>query len=169
MLILKLTVTFLKALNEKASPRALAGGFALGVLIGLTPKGSLHNAVVVLLIFLLPVNKSASLVAAALFALMSYLFDPLFNRIGEFLLTLPPLQEFWTALYNTPVVPWTRFNNTLVLGSLTAALALFVPVFLGSAWAVTKYRERVVAVASKWKLFQLMKVSKIYMIYEKLS
>jgi uncharacterized protein (TIGR03546 family) len=169
MLIVKLFVSFLKALNEKASPRAMAGGFALGAIIGLTPKGSLHNAVVVVLIFLLPVNKSASLVSAAVFSLISYLADPLFNRVGEFLLTRPPLQGFWTALYNTPVVPWTRFNNTLVLGSLVMSLALFIPIFLVTAWGVTTYRERVVAVASKWKLFQLMKVSKLYLLYEKLS
>ena len=169
MLILKLLMTFLKALNEKASPRAMAGGFALGMIIGLTPKGSLHNAVVVLLIFLLPVNKSASLVSAAAFALFSYLLDPFFNSVGEFLLTLPPLQGFWTTLYNTPVLPWTRFNNTLVLGSLVTSLALFIPLFFVTTWGVATYRERVVAVASKWKLFQLLKVSKIYMIYEKLS
>jgi uncharacterized protein (TIGR03546 family) len=166
---MKLLVTFLKALNEKASPRALAGGFALGAIIGLTPKGSLHNVVVVLLIFLLPVNKSASLVAAALFSIMAYLVDPVFNRVGEFLLARPLLQGFWTTLYNTPVVPWTKFNNTLVLGSLSTALILFLPIFWGSARAVCQYRQRVVAVASKWKLFHLLKVSKLYMIYEKLS
>ncbi len=169
MLILKLLMTFLKALNEKTSPRAMAGGFALGMIIGLTPKGSLHNAVVVLLIFLLPVNKSASLVSAAVFALFSYWLDPFFNSVGEFPLTLPPLQGFWTTLYNTPILPWTRFNNTLVLGSVVISLVLFMPLFFVTTWGVATYRERVVAVASKWKMFQLLKVSKIYMIYEKLS
>lgn len=162
-------VSFFRALNEKASPRALAGGFALGTIIGLTPMGSLHNAVIVILIFLLPVNKSASLVSLALFSLVAYLLDPLFNRVGEFLLTVSPLQGLWTALYNTPVVPWTRFNNTLVLGSLVVALILFFPIFSVAAWGVTKYRERVVAVASKWKIIHLIKVSKFYMLYEKLS
>ncbi len=169
MLFLKILVSFLKALNEKASPRALAGGLALGAVIGWTPKGSLHNVVIVLLIFLLPVNKSASLVAVAVFSLFSYLFDPVFSRIGEFLLTLPSLRGFWTACYNTPVLPWTRFNNTLVLGSLISALLLFAPTFIVSARLVKTYRERVIAVASKWKLFQLMKVSKLYLLYEKLS
>ncbi len=169
MLILKLLISFLKALNEKASPRAMAGGFALGMIIGLTPKGSLHNAGVILLIFLLPVNKSASLVSAAVFALFSYLLDPFFNSAGELLLTRPPLQGVWTTLYNTPVVPWTRFNNTLVLGSLVMSLFLFVPIFFITEWGVKKYRERMFAVASKWNLFHLLKVSKLYMLYEKLS
>jgi uncharacterized protein (TIGR03546 family) len=169
MLLLKILVSFFKALNEKASPRALAGGLALGVVIGLTPKGSLHNAVIVLLIFLLPVNKSASLVGVAVFSLFAYVLDPLFNRLGEFLLALSPLQGFWTALYNMPILPWTRFNNTLVLGSVAAALILFIPIFRLATWAVTRYRERVVAVASKWKIVHLLKASKFYMLYEKLS
>jgi uncharacterized protein (TIGR03546 family) len=169
MLIAKIIFSFIRALNEKVSPRALAGGFALGAIIGLTPKGSLHNVVVLLLIFLLPVNKSASLVSALVFALVSYLFDPFFNRVGEFLLTLPALEGLWTSLYNLPVLPWTRFNNTLVLGSLFAALLLFVPLFKGAVWGVTRYRERVMTVVSQWKLVQVMKVSKLYMLYERFS
>lgn len=166
---MKILVSFFRALNEKASPRALAGGFALGAIIGLTPKGSLHNAVILVLIFLLPVNKSASLVSLALFSMVAYLLDPMFNRVGESLLTSSPLQGVWTALYNAPVVPWTSFNNTLVLGSLAVALILFVPIFSVTSQVVTKYRERVVAVASKWKIIHLIKVSKFYMLYEKLS
>ena len=169
MLILKIIAGFLQALNAKATPRALAGGFALGAVIGLTPKGSLHNAIVLLLIFLLPVNKSASIVSGLLLAVIAPLGDPLFNAVGHSLLTSSALRGVWTALYNTPVVPWTRFNNTLVLGSLLISLLLFVPLFLAAVWGVKKYRERVVAVASKWKIVHLIKVSKLYALYEKLS
>ncbi|MBL8024133.1 MAG: TIGR03546 family protein [Elusimicrobia bacterium] len=169
MLIAKILFSFIRALNEKASPHALAGGFALGAIIGLTPKGSLHNVLVLFLIFLLPVNKSASLVSAILFALFSYLFDPFFNRVGELLLTRPALEGLWTTLYNLPILPWTRFNNTLVLGSLMVSLILFIPLFKGAVWGVTRYREKVMAMASKWKLVQIVKVSKIYLLYERFS
>lgn len=169
MLALKILASFFKALNEKASPRAIAGGLALGAIIGLTPKGSFHNAIVVLLIFLLPVNKSASLVSAGLFTLCSFLGDPLFNALGEALLTAPALSPLWTTLYNTPVVPWTRFNNTLVLGSLLFSLLIFYPLFLVTTRFVVAYREKVVAAASKWKIVQILKVSKIYSLYENLS
>lgn len=169
MLILKLIAGFLQALNAKATPRAIAGGFALGAVIGLTPKGSLHNAVILLLIFLLPVNKSASIVSAILLAIFAPLGDPLFNALGRSLLTAPSLRGVWTTLYNTPVVPWTRFNNTLVLGSLLVSIALSVPLFYAAVWGVKKYRERIVAVASKWKIVHLIKVSKLYALYEKLS
>jgi uncharacterized protein (TIGR03546 family) len=169
MIFLKILANFISALNAKATPRGIAGGFALGAIIGLTPTGSLHNIAVLLLIFILPLNKSASLVSAILFGLFAYALDPLFDRIGYFLLTLPALKPMWTALYNTPVVPWTRFNNTVVLGSLVGALAVLPLLFWGAAWGVAKYRERVVAVVAKWKIAKIVKASKLFMLYEKLS
>ncbi|MBK8650100.1 MAG: hypothetical protein IPN23_00015 [Elusimicrobia bacterium] len=43
MLILKIFAGFLQALNAKATPRAIAGGVALGALIGLSPTGGVQN------------------------------------------------------------------------------------------------------------------------------
>jgi uncharacterized protein (TIGR03546 family) len=132
VLALKILASFFKALNEKASPRAIAGGLALGAIIGLTPKGSFHNAFVVMLIFLLPVNKSASLVSAGIFTLCSYLGDPLFNAIGEALLTASALAPLWTSLYNTPVIPWTRFQQHPGPGKPSFFLVHFLPPVFGN-------------------------------------
>jgi uncharacterized protein (TIGR03546 family) len=52
------------------------------------------------------------------------------------------LAPLWTALYNAPLVPFTRFNNTVVLGSLVIALALFLPVLFGTRGLVVFYRAR---------------------------
>jgi uncharacterized protein (TIGR03546 family) len=169
MLILKIIAGFLQALNAKATPRAIAGGVALGALLGLSPTGGVQNILLLLLIFLLPVNKSASVVAALAFGALTWPLGGLFDRLGYALLTAPALQGLWTALFNTPVVPWTRFNNTVVLGGLTVGAALFVPIFLGATWGVQRYRERVVAVAAKWRLFQILRASKFYELYEKFS
>ncbi|TXH21183.1 MAG: TIGR03546 family protein [Elusimicrobia bacterium] len=169
MLLFKILAGFLQALNAKATPRAVAGGVALGALIGLSPTGGVQNIALLLLIFLLPVNKSASIVSALAFAAVAWPAAPLFDRLGYFLLTRPALQGLWTAFYNTPVVPWTRFNNTVVLGGLTTGLLLFAPVFFGATWGVQRYRDRVVAVAAKWRLFQILRASKFYELYEKFS
>lgn len=160
---------FLQALNAKATPRALAGGVALGALIGLSPTGGVQNIAFLLLIFLLPVNKSASVVSALTFAAVAWPAGSFFDRVGFSLLTAPPLKGFWTLLYNTPIVPWTRFNNTVVMGGLATGLVLFVPIFLGTVWAVQRYRERVLATAAKWRLFQILRASKLYALYEKFS
>lgn len=169
MLIFKILAGFLQALNAKATPRALAGGVALGALIGLSPTGGVQNIVLLLLIFLFPVNKSASVVAALAFAAVAWPAGAFFDRFGFALLTAPSLKGLWTLLYNTPVLPWTRFNNTVVLGGLVTGLLLFIPIFLGTVWAVQRYRERVLAIASKWRLFQVIRASKFYALYEKFS
>lgn len=169
MLLLKILAGFLQALNAKATPRAIAGGVALGALIGLSPTGGVQNIVLLLLIFLLPVNKSASVVSALVFAALAWPAGSVFDRAGHALLTAPSFKGLWTLLYNTPVVPWTRFNNTVVMGGLATGLLLFVPIFLGTVWAVQRYRERVLAAAMKWRLFQIVRASKLYALYEKFS
>lgn len=169
MLFLKILAGFLQALNAKATPRALAGGVALGALIGLSPTGGVQNIVLLLLIFLLPVNKSASVVSAVAFAAIAWPAGPIFDRLGFTLLTAQSLKGLWTLLTNTPVVPWTRFNNTVVLGGLATGLLVFVPIFLGTVWAVQRYRERVLATAAKWRLFQIIRASKFYALYETFS
>lgn len=169
MFLFKILAGFLQALNAKSSPRALAGGVALGALIGLSPTGGVQNILWLLLVFLLPVNKSASVVSALAFAALAWPAAPLFDRLGHGLLTAPALQNLWTTLYNTPVVPWTRFNNTVVLGGLTTGLFLFAPLFFGATWGVQRYRDRVLAVAAQWRLFQILRASKFYALYEKFS
>jgi uncharacterized protein (TIGR03546 family) len=161
VLILKFLLNFLNMLNQKVSSRQIAAGLALGVVPGLTPTGSLHNLLVLLVFFYFPVNKSAALITWALFSPVAYALDPVFHRLGEFLLTQPGFLPLWETLYNTPVVPWTRFNNTLVLGSLTAALILVIPAYYLFLWAVNRWRDTVVARASKWKIVQILKATKL--------
>ena len=46
------------------------------------------------------------------------------------LLTAPSLRPLWTTCYNMPLVPYTNFNNTVVLESLVGWLVLVVPIYL---------------------------------------
>ena len=36
----------------------------------------------------------------------------------------PPLRPLWIAVYNRPLVPYTTFNNTVLLGSVVSRLVL---------------------------------------------
>ena len=58
MIVLKFLSKLFKALRSGDSPGQLAGGFALGMIIGLTPLWSLHNLLVVILIIIIKVNIS---------------------------------------------------------------------------------------------------------------
>jgi uncharacterized protein (TIGR03546 family) len=169
MLAVKFILKFIRILNKDASPGSIAAGLALGLVWGLLPKFGIMGVAVMTLALVLTVNFSAALVSAAAFTVVAWAGDPLFNKIGYALLTTAPLKGLWTALYNTPVVPWTRFNNTLVMGSLATGLVLMVPAFFAFRWGVVKYRERVLAAVQKWKIVQVLKASKLYGLYSEYS
>lgn len=129
-----------KLLSEADAAPQLAAGLALGMVIGLLPKGNLIAGVLTVALLVVRVNLTAAMAGASLFSLIGMLLDPLTGRIGAALLGWGPLQSTWTCLYGLPLVPWTRFNNTVVLGSLVLGLALAGPVFWGAWTAIERYR-----------------------------
>ncbi len=126
------------ALSAQHSSRQLALGFALGMLVGLVPKGNLTAFLLLTILCSTRVNLAAGMLSAFLFSWVGLLTDPLTHRLGNSLLTAPTLQTFWTSLYSLPVVPWTAFNNTVVLGSLLLGIALWYPVYRFSEPAFAK-------------------------------
>lgn len=165
MFWIKLIKKLFKALNADASPSEIAGGVVLGAIIGLTPVFALHNLLVFILIIILRVNISAAVFSTVLFGIIGLGVDPLAHIIGEKLLLAPGLNNLWTALYNMPVAPLTRFNNTVVLGSLIISLILLIPIFIFSKKFVVVYREKLQEKIQKFKIVKLLKASRIYKIY----
>jgi uncharacterized protein (TIGR03546 family) len=116
-------------------------------------------------LMLLNVSFAGGMLGWALFVPFGFLLDPLFDWIGLRLLLAPALRPLWTALYNMPVVPLTNFNNTIVLGSFAFALAFAVPLFLGTRWAVARYRETVGARVRQSRFYKALTASKAYNVY----
>src|SRR5438105_332981 len=88
------------ALILETTPRQLAWGFALGMLIGLVPKGNLIVVSLMTLFCALRINAASGTAAIFLFSGAGMFLDPFSDRVGNYLLTLPALQSFWTSLYN---------------------------------------------------------------------
>lgn len=169
MFWLKLIRDFIKILREGQTPAQVAGGFALGSILGLSPNLTLQGILVWLVILMLDVNLSAALVSLTIFSLFAFLLDPLFHWVGyQVLVNIDALKSFWTTLYNAPIAPLTRFNNTVVMGSFLSALVLFLPVYIGMKKFVVAYRTHVGAKVEKWKVYQWVKRSTLVQWYEKL-
>lgn len=170
MIFMKILSKLFKALRSNESPNQLAWGFVLGMIIGLTPFWSLHNLVVLILIIILKVNAAMSIAAFLVFSLFAYLLDPLFHTLGySLLVNAEGLRPLWVFIVSTPVLAWSNLNNTVVLGSLLVALLLIAPIYFFTKWWVLQYREKIDARMSKWKIVQMLKGSKIYQLYEKIS
>lgn len=170
MLIVQYIAKLIKILRSAATPGQIAGGFILGMILGLTPLWSLHNLVVLFILIILNVNISMAIFSFIIFSGIAYLLDPVFHNLGFFLLVdMASLKAFWTSVYNFPILGLSRFNNTVVMGSLVASLILLVPVFFISKKGVIAYREKIDPKFQKWKLIQAVKGTKIYSVYEKVS
>lgn len=162
---LRILKDLVASLHGGEDPRHLAAGFALGAALGLLPKGNLLAAGFFLLFFALRVNKGLALMSATFFTPLGYAVDGLAHRIGLALLKSPSLRGVWTALYDLPIVPLTRFNNTVVLGNLVLGLALFAPLYFLFLRFVAWYAVHLAAKVEKLRIVQAIKGLRWYQMY----
>ena len=168
MFIVEILAKIFKILRSGESPNKIAAGFTMGMIIGMTPFMTFHNLVLILLIIILNVNLASSLFAIAIFSGLAYLFDPLFHSIGYFLLVdVSFLNGFWTMLYSFPLLALSRYNNTVVTGSLAMAIVFILPVFFFAKYFVVYYRKKLDPKLQKLKIVQAVKGSKFYSLYAK--
>jgi uncharacterized protein (TIGR03546 family) len=169
MLFLKFIQQLIGTLNSDGTPRQVAAGIALGAVFGLTPLMNLHNLVLFGFALILNLSMSGVFLGWAVFVPVGFALDPLFDAIGRALLGADALRGFWTTLYNVPVVPFTNFNNSVVLGSFVFWLVTLVPFYFLWKWAVARYRERVYERLRKTHLFHVITASKLYTAYRSYS
>jgi uncharacterized protein (TIGR03546 family) len=163
--LLKLIQSIIKTLHSEGTPGQVAAGMALGAALGLTPLMNVHNLLVFSLMLILNVSFGGGMLGWALFVPLGFILDPVFHAIGLQLLEAPSLRELWTSMFNTPLVPYTNFNNTVVLGSVVGWLALAVPIFFAARWAVARYRATIGARVQQSKFYKAITASKAYNIY----
>ncbi|MDT8318786.1 MAG: TIGR03546 family protein [bacterium] len=158
----------IKILHSDASPAQVAGGVALGLIIGLTPLLNIHNLLVLFIILLIRINLGSAMLSFMLFSLIAYLLDPLYHQLGLMILKSPELQTLWTDLYNAPGMRLTRFNNSIVMGSLALSLILIIPVWLAAFAFVRSYRGSLKEKIDNLRIVKLVKASSIYKWYERI-
>jgi uncharacterized protein (TIGR03546 family) len=169
MFWLKLVANFIKILREGQTPKQVAGGFALGSIVGLSPHLTLQALLIWLVILVLDVNLSAATLSMLVFGLIAFIFDPIFHHLGYFLLVdIDGLKGVWTTLYNAPLAPLTRFNNTVIMGSFVCGLILFTPIYFGMKKFVIAYRSTVGKRIEKMKIYQVISRSWIVQTYQRI-
>lgn len=167
--MIKLLAKLLRVLNSETQPGQISLGFCFAMIIGLTPLLSLHNLLVLLLVFIFRVNLAAFFMGLALFTGIAYLLDPLFHQLGLAVLTALSLESLWTSLYQSVWWRLEHFNNSIVMGSLVFSIGLFVPTLLLLNLLIRRYRQHVLAWVHKTKIMQVFKASKLYETYQTLS
>jgi uncharacterized protein (TIGR03546 family) len=166
-LILKQVFAFIKMLNSETGTNQIAAGIAMGFILGMSPGLSLQTLLVLLLSLFFRVQIGAVFLAAFFFKFAAWPFDPLFDRLGQAVLQMQALQAPLTWLYNLPIVPFTRFYNSVVMGSGVLAIMLFPLVFIGSRILITKYRQQILARFQNTKMWKAVKATSLFQWYAK--
>ncbi len=171
ILLLKQLFGFLKLLNSDTGTNQLAAGVAVGFVLGMTPFFSLQSILIFICLLVFRIQIGAAFLSAFFFAFMAYLLDPVFHTVGSAVLESPGLEGLFTTLYNVPLVPFTRFNNSIVMGSGVVAIALAPFVFLVSRTMIVRYRLTVVERFKQtqfWKAIKATAFFKWYATYDNL-
>ena len=154
--VLKPIRLLLRALVTESTPRQMSLGLALGMFIGLVPKGNLLAIALGICLAATRVNLSVAACAAVIFTMASGSLDSIFDQIGGGVLSQPGLQSFWGTLYNMPFMRWTDFNNTIVMGSFLSGLVLLWPVHRLSRPFFERYRGKFASHARRWKISRIL-------------
>jgi uncharacterized protein (TIGR03546 family) len=141
--MLRPLMSLLAAILEEESPRVLAASLVMGLVIGFIPKDSLIAPILGIFLLAFRFNLTLATASAAFFSGVAAALDPVADALGRAVLTHPSFVGLWAWLYELPLAPWTRFNNTVVMGSLLLALGLASPAYMVALQLVEKYRPTV--------------------------
>lgn len=144
--------TFLGTVKGFDSPHQLALGAAFGMCAGIIPKDSLFPYAIGMIALLTTANIVCIAMSALVVSWISPLLDPISHKIGTYVLTLDSLEPTWTALFQLPVMPWTRFENTVVTGSLCLGILLAVPVYSLSYYCFAKFGSAIFSYLSNTRV-----------------
>jgi uncharacterized protein (TIGR03546 family) len=169
--LLKQIFNFLKLLNSDTGTNQIAAGISVGFILGMAPTFSLQTILVIILLFFFRIQIGAATLAAFFFKFAAFIFDPVFHQMGMKILEMDSLKGLFTTMYNMPIIPFTRFNNSIVMGAGVTSLLLAPFIFVIAKALVIKYRVAVVQKfrqTKAWKAFTLTTMYQWYMKYEQL-
>lgn len=129
---IKQLLSLRKAILGRANPSELAWGLAIGLAIGLVPKGNLISLLLIGTAVSLRINHGMVALSAVAFSFMAAQFDPITHQVGAGILQDPQVRTQLDRWWGAPLVPWTDLNNTVVMGSTVLAMIGMIPAFVVS-------------------------------------
>ena len=166
-LIIKQIINFVRLLHSENGINQLTWGLTLGMFLGFSPFFSLQTFLIFLILLIFRVQFGAAFLSAFFFKLIAFIIDPVANSFGQWALENASLRFVWTSFYNMPIVPYTRFNNSIVIGSFLVALLLSPILFFTFKYLIHKYRIHIVHTFEQTKAWKAFKATKFYDYYAK--
>jgi len=141
--MISLIAKLIAALNANSRPGEVAAGFACGVLLALIPVGNLLWIGLFTFFFFFKLHLGTMVLTIAVFKVWIGVTDPLIDWLGLWILQRPALEALFTWVLNTPVLPFLRLNNSLVMGGFVSGFLLWTPSYFLGRILVLLYRRRI--------------------------
>ncbi len=158
----KKLILFLKALNSNRHPGEIAHAVCLGMILGFLPKNNALWYILTVFFIFMRINRGSFILFTFLFSLLAPLLDPIFDNVGYWILTLDKLEPVFSKLLDVPFVGFTKFNNSIVCGSLVLSLLAYTPLYWLTRLILKYWRASLAPVIRKSKLVTFL--SKIPLI-----
>lgn len=137
-------INLFRSLGKDKSNFQIALGISVGMLLGLIPVTTLHWFVILAFVLVLRMNLLATMISALVFSAFYFaLINPI-ESLGFWMLTSQKfLLPLWARAYHAPILPFTSFNHSTVMGGTLMAVLLFFPCLLISQALVQRYRAAI--------------------------
>ena len=144
------------AVSSNTHPSQIAHAFACGILLSFMPKDNLLWYLVFIMLYFVRIQKSVYTLMFMLGALLAPLLDPVFDKVGWWILTQQGAIPVYQWLLNVPFVAFTKFNNTIVMGSLACGLILYIPLYWLSKLITMLWRKYAMPTIYKWRIVDIV-------------
>ncbi len=121
---------FLKALNANTNPSEIAHAACLGVMLGFMPKNNVLWYLILVFFLFVRINKPFQAITIIIVSQFAWRLDPFFDQMGYAILNMDRFVNIFARLIDIPFVGFTKFNNTIVMGSFAFSLAIYIPLFI---------------------------------------
>jgi len=162
--MIKQITNFIKILNSDVKEEEIALGIVLGLFAGFLSIIPFNFILVFILLLILKANFSMFFVSFAIFKLISFAIDPLGDVIGYFVLKLKFLHSFFSFLSSIPLMNFTQFNYSVVMGDFILAIVLTPFIYILSIKLVKNYREKLKEKVQKFKIVQALNLTNFFKI-----
>ena len=134
-------IKYLKELNSANSEKFIVLAVVLGLISGFLPTFNIITIVILFIVFIFRIPIGLYTASWGAFKIVGYFLDHIFHLTGLVVLKADILNNLWTYLYNLPLIRWSGFNNSIIMGSFIWGIILAIITYIFLSKSIKKYRE----------------------------
>jgi len=152
----------LSIVNSNKEPGEIALGVIFGMFAGFLLLAPFNAVIIFVFVLLLNVNTAAFFLFMGIFKLATLIVDPLGDIIGRAVLTAPFMEPLFSAMSNLPLIPFTGFNNTVIMGDFIIGILLAVPAWIACMKLIKYYRDNMMENVKKFGIIKVLKAGNFF-------